>query len=271
LFLEFDDAGLYNNSTWQVTIPNLRSGSYTTYKNAFELAVRQKDQNIRAAEDALAIALNEATARNAAPRVESLVKANATVQAAEAKIAAIDAQIANASIAAPFTGTITDVSIVSGETANLNPVITILGNTPFTLTARVPEIDITKIFINQTALVAFDAKSDETFTGVVSFVSPLPTTIDGVAYFDATITLTDIPTWIRAGLNADVDITLKRETDVLRVPERFLTTASEGYTVRLASSKTATPTLVEVLFIGNDGYASITGLNEGDIIIAPEK
>ncbi len=270
LYLQFTDGANYSDSEWIIAVPNTRSSTYTTYKNAYELALRQEEQNVAAAENTLAIAKNQATADNAAPRVESLIKANASVQAAQSRIAAIDAKIADASIAAPFSGTITDVSIVAGETANLTPVITILGETAFSLTARVPEIDITKIVAGQKAAVRFDARTSETYPGEVTFVSPLPTTIDGVAYFDATIELEETPTWLRAGLNADVDITLRTETDVLRIPERYLTRTPNGVTVLKLTGRETAPVEVTVDFIGNDGYAVITGLTAGDTIVAPE-
>jgi HlyD family secretion protein len=269
LYLQFDADANYSDSTWIIAVPNIRSSTYTAYQNAYELALRQEEQNVTSARNTLAIAKNQATANNAAPRVESLIKATAAVQAAESRIAAIDAKIADASIMAPFDGIITNIAIVPGETANLAPVMTILGTSAFSLTARVPEIDITKIERGQHASVRFDAKTSETYTGEVHFVSPLPTTIDGVAYFDATIILKEQPAWLRAGLNADVDVTLRTEANVLKVPERYLTRTPEGATVLTPSGRDTTPVPVTVLFVGNDGFAVITGLNEGDVIVAP--
>ncbi len=270
LTIQFAEDESYTNSEWTITVPNVQSPTYITYKNAYELAVRQAEQNIAAAENALAIANNEATAINAAPRVESLIRANAAVSSAQARIAAIDAQIADASIAAPFAGTITDVNIVSGETANLTPVMTMIGDTTYTLTARIPEIDITKMLPDQRANVRFDANVNETYTGVVTFVSPLPTTIDGVAYFEAKIKLDTVPTWIRAGLNADVDITITAKEDVLRIPERYIVRNGDTAQVLRPDGKSTVPQPVTINYTGNDGYVAISGLNEGDVIVAPQ-
>ncbi len=269
LYLQFDADANYSDSEWVIAVPNTRSSTYTAYQNAYELALRQEEQNVASAKNTLAIAKNQATADNAAPRVESLIKATAAVQAAESRIAAIDAKIADASIIAPFDGVITDVAIVAGETANLAPVMTLLGATAFSLTARIPEIDITKIQSGQPTAVRFDAKTSETYPGAVTFVSPLPTTIDGVAYFDATIVLKEQPSWLRAGLNADVDVTLRTETNVLKIPERYLIRTPEGTTVLVPKGREAAPVPIDVAFIGNDGFAVITGLNEGDVIVAP--
>ncbi len=269
LFIQFTADANYGTSEWTVTVPNERSANYTTLKNAYDLARTQEVQNVQSARDALNLATNQATAANAAPRVESLIRANAAIAAAEASIAAIDARIAEASIAAPFAGVITDVSVVTGETAGQTPVITMLGAGAYTLTARVPEIDITTITTGLPATITFDAKADETFTGTVGFISPLPTIVDGVAYYDALIPLTNVPDWIRSGLRAEVAITLQSETDVFRIPRRFLEATDTGYQVLLRTERQVTPTPVTVTFIGNDGYAAITGLNSGDTVIAP--
>ncbi len=270
LYAQFSTDEKYTNSVWTITIPNKDSATYLTYKNAYELAQRQQTQNVTAAEAALTLAQNTETAANAAPRVESLISANAAVSAAEARIAAIDAQLANFSITAPFDGIVTTVDVVTGETANLTPIITVVGtSTDFTLTARIPEIDITKITTTQHVQVRFDAASDTTFAGTITFISPLPTTIDGVAYYEATIELAQTPDWVRAGLNADVDVKVAERTNTLRIPIRFLTHTEAGTFVYRRTNNTTEQVEVTVLFTGNDGYVAIDGLTAGDVLVPP--
>ncbi len=269
LFAEFTPDENYADSAWTISIPNTESATYVTYKNAYELAKRQATQNIAAAETALTLAQNSATAATAAPRIESLITANAAITAAEARVNAIDAQLANFSITAPFDGVITDVTIVPGETANLTPVLTMLGTTTYSLTARVPEIDITKVATNQAVRVRFDADSQTTYAGIISFVSPLPTTIDGVAYFDATIELATTPAWIRAGLNADVDITINESADTLRIPTRFVLHDDSRTYVYLLTNNEITPVDISIVFTGNDGYVAVDGVAEGDTVVLP--
>ena len=270
LFIQFAENQTYINSEWTITIPNINSANYLTNKNAHNLALAQEAQLIQAATDALALATNTQTATNAGPRSESLAQANAAVTQARAQIAAIDAQIADLSIVAPFDGVITDVSILPGETAGATPVITLLAEDAFELTARIPEIDITKIASGQEAEIVFDAKASELLTGTVTYISPLATEIDGVAYFETTITLFEEPQWIRSGLNADIDIIVKKESSILRVPRRFVTENADGtYTVLTAQNGTLASTTVEVQHIGNNGYVSIKGLLEGTTVVAP--
>ena len=266
LLLKFTAGDRYSTSEWTIEIPNKKGATYVTYKNAYELALQQQEQNVQAAKDALTLAGDNATFANAAPSSAAVRQADASVASAQARVAQIDAQIKDLSIIAPFDGVITDVDVRPGETAGATPVITILAQDAFELKARIPEIDITKIMTGQHASVIFDAQSKDILTGTLIFVSPLATEIDGVAYFNTTIALDQTPQWIRSGLNADIDIIVADAADVLRIPKRYLIT-NEDNTYSVLTPEGTTP--VTVTSSGNSGYVAITGLNAGDTVIAP--
>jgi multidrug efflux pump subunit AcrA (membrane-fusion protein) len=270
IYLLFSPDQTYQNSTWVIDIPNLRSSSYTALNNAYLLAKTQAENAIARAKDTVTLATEEGDLSTAPARSEDLREAAARVQEAAARVTAIDARLIDRSIVAPFSGIITNVSIVEGESAPTTPVITLLSDDAFLVKARVPEIDIRKLEAGQKITAVFDAASTETLTGVMTYVSPVATQIDGVAYFETIIELDTTPTWLRAGLNADIDITVAEKTDVTRIPKRFIITAQDGSQTVLTPSgtKTATST-IEVLFVGNDGFAQISGLAAGDTIVAP--
>lgn len=270
LYIQLTAGANYNNSTWIIDIPNKRNSAYVTNANAYALALENQKNVIAAAQETETLTAQETAEIHSGPRNEEVRTALAEIDQAYAKIAQIDAQIDDRSIIAPFDGIITDVSILTGETASLNPVITILATDAFELKARVPEIDITKIEVDQQVETTFDAKAQETYSGKISYISPLATIIDGVAYFEATISLDTIPKWIRSGLNADVDIVINKKENVLRIPKRFLIENDDGTQAVFVKNgtKTATTT-VTVYTIGNDGFAEIAGISEGQIIIAP--
>ncbi len=270
LYLLLTPGSTYHNSKWLIEVPNTRSQSYASLRSAYILAMTEADNAIAAAEDMVKKAENENSLTTAPARNEEVTGANAAVTQAEARIAAIDARIADRSIVAPFAGSVTDVSITKGETAQSAPVITLLSDGAFLLKARVPEIDITKIAKGQAIEAVFDARSSELQTGTVAYISPIALQIDGVAYFEVTIELTKSPDWLRAGLNADIDIITEQKEAVLRIPKRFVTTNAQGQSVVLlqTGNKVATTT-VEVLFIGNDSFLEISGLSEGSVVVAP--
>jgi len=270
LTIQFTEGDRYADSEWIIELPNTKSATYVTYKNAYDLALQQQEQNVQTARDSFALATDNATLSNAAPSSASLRQANASVYSAQARVTQIDEQIKDLSIIAPFDGIITEVDIRLGETAGVAPVMTLLAQDAFELKARIPEIDITKISTEQRATIIFDAQSEDTLTGILTFVSPLATEIDGVAYFETTIALDAVPQWIRSGLNADVDIIVNELADALRVPKRYLIENDDRtFSVLVRNQNDSVPTPVEVLSTGNNGYSAITGLTEGDVIIAP--
>lgn len=270
LFLQFIPGDIYSNSNWSIEVPNERSSSYVSLKNAYDLAKTVAQNNIASAENNLTLVRNEANLSLAPARSEDLNKDLAAIAQAEARIAAIDARIGDRSIVAPFTGTITEVLITKGETTPIGPALVLLADDAFTIKARVPEIDIIKIIRDQEVDIVFDAASSETITGKVANISPVAKQIDGVAYFEITVSLATYPTWIRAGLNADIDIITQSKEKVLRLPKRFVVTLADGSKAVLIpqSNRTAT-TSIEVLFTGNDSFLEIAGLPEGTVVVAP--
>ena len=265
----FDSESEYRNSEWTITIPNNESSQYITNRNAYTLAKTQADSAITLAEQDLTLTQANAASTNAPPRSESITRANADIAGANARIARIDAQIADRTIRAPFAGTITEIDILPGETATLEPVVSVLASSDFELTARIPEIDIGKLQTGQLTRSTFDARAGETLDGSVNFISLQATEIDGVAYYEAIITLGETPSWMRSGLNADIDIIIINAEDSLRVPKRFVSETNGTYEVITKNGEILSTSIVNVVLEGNDGYIAITGVNEGDILVAP--
>ncbi|MCA9358225.1 HlyD family efflux transporter periplasmic adaptor subunit [Candidatus Kaiserbacteria bacterium] len=269
LRIQFNASSFYNNSVWHIDIPNKKSAQYTTYRNAHSLAITQANSAIELATQAVALVKADANNQNAPARSEAVIRAEAAVTQAEAQLARIDASISDRSLRAPFNGVITEIDILKGETVSTLPIVTLLGDNAFEVTARVPEIDISKIVASQTAEMRFDAQPATIVTGTVTFISPQATEIDGVAYYEAKIQFADLPSWMRSGLNADIEIITAQSSDVLRIPKRFLNQTATGYEVLVKRGNTTASTTIEVLLEGNDGFVAITGLTAGDTLLAP--
>lgn len=269
LRIQFDANSTYYGSEWHIEIPNKKSSTYVTNRNAYMLAITQAESAIALAEQAVELAKADAENQNAPARSEAIARADAAVVQAQARLSRIDSTIADRTLTAPFAGVITDIDILPGETVGTAPIVTLLANSEFEMTARIPEIDIGKIEVGQVAEMVFDAKVDETVTGAVTFISPQATEIDGVAYYEAIIKYTTVPPWMRSGLNADIEIIIAEVPTSLRVPKRFVAKTATGYEVLLLQNGTIASTTVEVLFEGNDGYVAITGVTAGDELVAP--
>lgn len=269
LFIQFVEGQLYSRNSWLVDVPNKRGSSYTTNLNAYNLALEQRSNAIDAARQSLEKAEKEEVLKNVTPSNEELEKANANVSQAAARLASVEAKIADVTIRAPFDGVVTDVDIVVGEVGSIDAAITMIAGGEYDLEVRVPEIDITKISESDTATAVFDAKSDSPLTATINFISPLSTEIDGVAYYKAHLTLDETPGWIREGLNADVDVVTEHAEDVLRIPKRFMVSDSGKNYVLTGNSRNPERIEIELGLIGNEGYVEVKDLSEGTTIIAP--
>jgi multidrug efflux pump subunit AcrA (membrane-fusion protein) len=269
LRIQFETGASYGNSTWLIEVPNRQSATYTIHKNTFELTELQAASAIALAEQEVRLAEANETLDNDIPRPEVLAQADAKVAQAQARVDSVEAEIENRVMRAPFSGTITELNIKQGEAAGTEPIMTLMTGNEFEVTARIPEIDIGKLSIGQKVEMVFDAKSDETLIGTVSFLSLKAIEIDGVAYFEAYIAPEHRPDWFRSGLNADIDIIIAEKQNNLRLPKRFVFDTGNGFAVLKKDGDSYPTTTVDVALDGNDGFVAISGLNEGDIIAAP--
>ena len=271
LTLLFSPTTVYHTGTWTLAVPNTHGSSYLTNKNNLALAREARASAIHAAQDALHIATLTALRDSASPRSEDVAKAEAAVADATAQVARADAQMERRLIRAPFSGTVTDVIPKVGETASPDSAImTLLSENSFEITARVPEIDIRKIHVNDSVTLSFDAAPQEQLHGSVSFISPLATQVDGVGYFDTTIELTSTSTWMREGLNADITIYTDAKSEAVRLPKRFLVTKdSQSFVHILEAGKPPYETRkIETGLAGTNGYTEVA-LPLGTTVIAP--
>jgi HlyD family secretion protein len=270
LRIQFDPNSNYSRTIWNIDIPNQKSTLYVSNRNTYALTVTQAESAIANAEQVVKLAEANATNNNAAPRNEAVTRANASISQAQAQLARIDATIQERILRASFDGTITDIDVLAGEAVSTLPVLTLLADSDFEITAKIPEIDIGKLRIGQKVELVFDTKSTETIYGEITYISLRATEIEGVAYFESSITLDEVPTWLRSGLNADINIIISEEADYVRIPKRFLIKSdSDTFSVLTKHDGKNSTTTVEVVLEGNDGYVSITGLAEGEVIIAP--
>jgi len=265
LRLQFTANANYTNTVYTISIPNTASQGYAANQAAFEQALAQEESNINAAKRTLELALNQATVATAGTRVEKLIAANAVVAAAEARLSQTAYVLSESAIRAPKDGIISDLDIAIGQTVTTQPIITLFAPTKTTVVARIPEKDIARLEKDQVAEIEFDANPTELFEGSITFLSPVQTTVNGIPYYDAVIEITNPPTWLRPGMQADVRIITQKLTNVIRIPRLYLVDEMISVKVDDKISKMR-PT---ILLIGSDGFVAIEGLSANTEIVLP--
>ena len=123
----------------------------------------------------------------------------------------IEKQIEENQIKAPIVGQVTKINYEIGEQiSGLDPVISLLTENNFEIEIYVAESDISKLEINNEALITFDALDDDyQLLGRVYFIEPAATSISDVIYYKVKIEL-DLSdsdfSLIKSGMTANVDI-----------------------------------------------------------------
>ncbi|MEV4002660.1 efflux RND transporter periplasmic adaptor subunit [Actinomadura sp. NPDC049753] len=126
------------------------------------------------------------------------------------------------------------------------------------------EADTTKLKAGQAATVTFDALTGATTTGKITTIGAAPTTTDNVVKFPAVIALGDVPSGVRLGQTATVEITVARAENVLYVPSAAVRTAGGQSTVTVVRDGRQVPTTVGTGVRGDQGTEISSGLKEGD-------
>ncbi|MEU7881335.1 efflux RND transporter periplasmic adaptor subunit [Microbispora bryophytorum] len=132
------------------------------------------------------------------------------------------------------------------------------------------EADVSRIKVGQAATVSFDALTGVTAAGKVTVVDPQPQTNNNVVQYAATISLTGVPSTVRLGQTATVQVTVGKADDVLTVASSAVTTAGGQTTVTVLENGRQVVKRVEVGLKGDITTEIKSGLQEGDQVVRPQ-
>ncbi|NTV44489.1 MAG: efflux RND transporter periplasmic adaptor subunit [Candidatus Yonathbacteria bacterium] len=268
------------------TMSNLPQTTIDGYKAAVASARTSVNASISSFSSAKASYVAANQALNVMRSQYDLQKApatDATIKAARAQVAAADAQVAQyramigkSVIAAPIAGTITDLAMKLGETVvSGKEVARLISTGRYEIETHIPEADIVKIRIGQSATFTLDAYDDSVvFNATVVMIDPAETVIEGVSTYKVTLQFTDNEEKVRSGMTANVTILTEKKENVLAVPARSIDMRDDGQSfVRVQTPDgTAVERLVTPGLHGSDGWTEVSGdLAEGESVILFEK
>ncbi len=166
-----------------------------------EAQVREKQAEVNAAQTQVDYLRRLGTSQ------ENLDGALADVEKAQALLDSAKATLAEATLTAPFNGTVAEVDLSPAETAVPGQVVIALGDlTKYQIeTTDLSERDAPNVKVGQTATVAVHALNKQ-FTGRVSDVARVSTTVGGDVVYKVTIQLDTQPQGLLWGMTTDVTI-----------------------------------------------------------------
>ena len=130
-----------------------------------------------------------------------------------------------------------------------------------------PEADIAKIKIGNTAEVTLDAYPDVFFKATVTKIDPAETVIEGVATYKTTLQFSQNDSRIRSGMTANTDIEGEKREDVLVIPARAIKQKEGKKIVEILDGEVTRDVEIETGLRGSSGDIEVvSGLKEGDEI-----
>ena len=149
------------------------------------------------------------------------------IAAAEAAVQALQNTIDQARIVAPFTGTITEVTAVSGELVSKGTTAVRIDNLDnLMVDIYVSEVDINSVVVGQPAVLTFDALTGREYSGFVDSISSAGTDESGVVEFRVTVKVDEPDKFVKPGFTSVVSIITSQVEDALLVPTQAILTQS---------------------------------------------
>src|SRR5690606_38065027 len=141
LYITVTESATYSHNSWRVPVPNNRSSSYTTYYNAYQAALTNRDVQIAAAQAEVdRLEAQEGIGNGSSLTSAQLEQARAQITQAQASVQSAQARLLDKVITAPFSGRVGQVSIEVGEAVTPGQtVLTLVTAGDYEVALQVPE------------------------------------------------------------------------------------------------------------------------------------
>lgn len=228
------------------------------------------DNNIKIKEAAYSQALSNLQTKVNPPR-------EVDVAAYRASLAQAVASRDKAILRAPIDGVVTNVGKKAGELVSSGDVVINLLSPRYEIKLDLPETDVVKLKGNDAVQFTVDALgSDVKFAGQVIAIDPKSTEIQGVVYYQVSISIVDSKDKekIKPGMTVNVTVSTDSRKKVLHIPLRAVKSNEEGgkYVEVLDSNNNKVETPVTLGLKADGGMVEIlSGLNEGQQVVLGTK
>ncbi|MCK5332508.1 efflux RND transporter periplasmic adaptor subunit [Candidatus Parcubacteria bacterium] len=245
------------------------NNSLSATKSAVDTKINSAQNTIKLAEGSLKQAQDQLAFKMADPSSSDLQLYRAQVKEAQASVDVIQNQIDDSILYTPRDGIITVINGEVGEAVNsaVN-FISLITDENFEIIANISEVDISKVKIDDTVEITFDALGpDEKFEGTIISIDPAETEISGVIYYKLTTMFAGDGKIIKPGMTANLDIMTARKDDVVLIPFQALKDRGGQKYVQILEDGEAREVLVEVGLRGDIDLEITSGLHEGQDVV----
>lgn len=266
-----------NTSVTQTTIDGYKtdlSTARTNVNTAIE-NVSVAEGGIKTKQIALELTKNDLALIQSGSTVEQIAAQQSKYDQMVATADNYQAQLAKTTIVSPIKGVVTNVLAKVGEIFSANVIaVSVISEDEFHIEVNVPESDIAKISVGNTAEVTLDAYGkDARFPSRVILVDPAETIIDGVPTYKVTLQFVEKDARVRSGMTANIIIKNNPRVGALSVPSRVVFERGGSKYVRvLDENKEVVEKKVTTGIRASSGAQEIvSGLLEGEEVIFATK
>ncbi len=163
------------------------------------------------------------------PTDDDLAQAQANVDAARAARDLAKRRLTEATLVAPFDGTVAEVTAAVGQVVGTAPILTLVDVSKPWVQVALDDTDASKAALGYPVEVTLDAVPNQTFQGKIVEVDPTVILVNGVSTLYATAELTNPAPFLKVGMGGNAKITAASAKQVLTVPVEAVREISAGH------------------------------------------
>lgn len=197
--------------------------------------------------------------------VERLVS---EARVAEAELGLARLRVENASIRAPFTGTVTHRHVDRGQQVNTSePAFSLADLDRLEAVVSVPEREIGRVVVGQTARILLQEGASPVSSGVVERIRPVVDATSGTVQVTVTVPAASAGTRLRPGQFVNVDLVTETLADRITLPRTSVLVDGAAPRIFLVRGGEAVEREVELGYSRGDRVEIRSGVAAGDTVV----
>lgn len=187
------------------------------------------------------------------------------------------AQAKKTTITSAIDGIVIKQNAHVGEVAS-GVLVRIIDPESLRVEALIPEVDISRVAIDSTAWITFDAYPEDAIEGKVEMIEQGSIELQGNTYYKAILSMDPtVDIEFLDGMNAEVNIEFDREDDVLVIARSFVQKDDQGYFVSILDASHQGKSIPEKQYfsaglVGDENIEIRSSLVQGQsvVLVIPE-
>ncbi|MBR1738244.1 MAG: efflux RND transporter periplasmic adaptor subunit [Firmicutes bacterium] len=250
-----------NGYTQSLNAYESAKNGYSTAQNAYETALTAQNQ----AKESLAIFDEKIMNENTTTAQNGVNSAVAGRESVEVQLQIARETLADATVRAPISGTITNKNIsASNMVSAASAPFTIVDMSSVTVDVNVSEKLINFITVGQEVDVTIGTIGDDTIKGKIKNISPAT---DNTSTYPVKIEIDNKDGKIKPGMFAEIKFKLQESNNAIVVPRNTVINKDGEYYVYVIENGLAKKTDVTVGIDNGVDIEITSGLNEGDEVV----